>query len=158
MLIYLAVAIDKNTAKPLPVGKLIIDRSIQIGGKIMIYLPAQAFSISKTDDSEKKLISINKYALSSADAVVVSYSPGVESWGLPMEMLYAKEHNIPIYLVSDQSIEEARYDNFPIYLRDLLSAEWCFDISRVNDLVDMLVADYVTRKGNNEKTVMEKDS
>ena len=147
MLIYLAVAIDKNPAvKTLPTGDHLVESGKKLGSKLVIYMPSRAFGITEPDESGKALIAINKYALSRADAVVAFYSPGVESWGLPMELAYANEHNIPIYLVSNQSMEGAKYEQFPIYLKDLLPVEACFDIAEMDKMVNTMYSNFKGEK------------
>jgi hypothetical protein len=57
------------------------------------------------------------------------------------------------------SLDGAKYDEFPIYLRDLINRTDCWDISEVSRMVDTLIKNNLAIKGdNNEKTALEKDS
>lgn len=145
MFIYLAIAIDRNTSKAdaLP-GILSFLRTEKDG--TVVYLPSKAFSVSGHGNSEKQLVSVNKYALSKADALLVYYVPGVESWGVPIEMAYAKDHDIPIYLYSEES---EGYEGFPIYLKDLVDREHCYKS------MEALFSDMI---GDVDETVVEKQS
>lgn len=122
MLAYLAVAIDKNSAKD-EIPEVLDSIRKLMEGELIIYSPSKAFTVIGHGSGEKALISINKYALSQADVVIAFYTPGVESWGMPIELAYAQEHNKPIYLLQSGQID---YDSFPIYLKDIVDRDHCF--------------------------------
>lgn len=127
MFIYLASAIDRNKKDD---TKAVEDAIKDSGQQIVLFRPAKAFLVVDIGESEKNLISVNEHALFISDVVIAVYSPGVESWGMPYELFYAQMHNIPVYLVSDET-----YNLFPIYLRYLVRRENCFTFNTLDKML-----------------------
>jgi hypothetical protein len=109
MLIYLAGAIDKHAFPQDGFDELVKalisahTSRLDIDGAVQIFAPALGWSIGgrHTKETAETLISANMAIVRNADALVVRYDRGMETWGTPMEVQLA-HHNedVPIYVWS----------------------------------------------------------
>ncbi len=118
-MIYFAHAIDrsKNTGKRVAtvIGAL---RQFGYGGAI--YVPSSAFNILPTTtgpDDVLSLVNTNMAALLNSDIMVIDYVPDIESWGMPQEVVFCKDNDIPMIMVIPPTM---RYVDLSIYLRSNL--------------------------------------
>ena len=117
MMLYLATPIDRSKeAAPRKVAYDIIDGLRRAHFLGIIFSPVLAFMINDpeiaTQNDMESLIHINTEALLRSDFMLLDYSRGVETWGLPQEVLMAHEHKIPIFIHTSE-----RYQELPFYLR-----------------------------------------
>lgn len=122
MLIYLAGAIDKHAFPPDgfdELGKALVrahSNRPDIDGAVQIFAPARGWVVGgrNTAETALTLIDINMSIVQKADALVVRYDSGMETWGTPMEVQLAyHNHNTPVYVWS--IVENADGDR-PEYL------------------------------------------
>jgi hypothetical protein len=123
MLIYLAQAIDKSPqfAEDERHNELYHQmlKDWPGGASLVIFRPAGAFRAIPgrvTQDEGRRVEEINTKALKEADAMVILYEPGVESWGVPMELLAFRNTGRPAFLLIEG--HGTRYEDLPIYLRN----------------------------------------
>ena len=120
MFIYLAVAIDKNLPTTANREELIsaISKGWPKGASLVIYSPADAFTALQarvTESEAVRIEQVNERALEVADSMVILYQPGVESWGVPIELDQFRRWDRPAFLLLDTHGHV--YQALPLYLR-----------------------------------------
>jgi hypothetical protein len=109
MNLYVAYAIDSSSEKTRSaaeslVADLLREMPSWEGLNLAVYLPGKAFSVKLGEPPAGLqrvgdwIVQVNQTALERADALLVLYSPGVESWGTPQEMLLAMQQDKPIFV------------------------------------------------------------
>ncbi len=131
MLIYISEPIDR-----------MVDHSIawwkwEWASQYVLYLPRTAFSVAERIScrTASRIARINMLALENCNAVVMRYCPGVESWGVPMELSAATKMNIPVFVYIGSGIEVSR---LPIYLRAMVPDERCGSLPEISSMLEKL--------------------
>lgn len=121
MLIYLAQAIDKNPTDGLTRRSRIIREIAEEwprgdASSLIFFSPADAFRSKGevTNHEAQQIEKINSLALLSSDVMVILYTPGVESWGVPMELAAFRAAGRPAFLLAN--ITDGYY-GLPLYIR-----------------------------------------
>lgn len=119
MRLYLSTPIDRNQ-HDLEDGNSLALKVIEtwITDKpLALFSPVGAFSGAGPDSFKESeynwIVEVNEKALHTCDAVIVWYRPGIESWGVPQEVLMAKLWIKPVFVLA----EHHRFDELPIYLK-----------------------------------------
>jgi hypothetical protein len=130
MNVYFSVPIDRN-----PGSDELADK-FSFPDNTVVYNPRGAFSTNGTTDSNNVgfIVNINSKALLLSDVVVVMYLPGVESWGVPMELNMAHDHGIRTVVVYNSY--GAEYAKLPIYLKSCVKVE---DFVFIDDFIDKML-------------------
>jgi nucleoside 2-deoxyribosyltransferase len=131
--IYLAGAIDRAKEDPLKWTEEVSEALLSAWKgvyttdktfKLIIFSPAKAFQVQGSVDTKnaKKLVEINMAALDRADVVVMRYAPGVETWGTPMEALWANHKRIPVFVWATETITSEVFTKAELMLPPYLTA------------------------------------
>lgn len=96
----------------------------------VLYQPAHAFFLFGAGfplhrRDSKRLIDLNEAALKCADAMVLKYVVGLETWGTPAEVRLATRRKLPIYLHT-QYHEGLERVGKSVYLSHAVPADRCF--------------------------------
>lgn len=96
--IYLAYPIDLVSNEEL---RTVLNQARMLlrGAGFMVYDPGQAMSVHAAAEPSPVINRINRAALAQVDALVAIY-PELPSIGVPMEMEWAREHQLPVLVVS----------------------------------------------------------
>lgn len=140
-MIYLISAIDKARKGDISQHKGWIMHLKSLGLKGPAYIPSMAFAgvdLAEMDEEESRILAaINRDALYGCKAALVSYEPGVESWGVPQEVMLAAQSSIPM-VVKVRDLKTL--DNLPVYLRAWVPIDNFVTldedvVSRLNDII-----------------------
>ena len=121
MFIYLAVAIDKNRPIKSKREKLLAEifkRWPSGDASLVVFSPADAFTTLRSRITESEAVRIeqvNERALEVADIMVILYQPGIESWGVPIELDQFHRWDRPAFLFLDDT--GPLYQSLSLYLR-----------------------------------------
>jgi hypothetical protein len=136
MNIYLSIPIDKNTEATEQYDRVsvaLLNCWDFANEPLVIFRPGSAYVVTfhaLSQEAMDYLTDINTYALRHSDAMIVVHKP-IESWGVPQEVLLAKNEEIPIFVLSSTA-----YDALPIYLRARVNRQNVF--SSIGDLAKAL--------------------
>ena len=140
MLIYLAQTIDRSKDSPQVTACNIIKEFRALGFKGTFFASSLAFSTPElmyvVQQDIEHITDINFHALSMSDALLLNYTPGMESWGCPQEVYVANLSKIPIFILTP---EGTRYQEMPLYLRGLTNST-CVNSNLSNLLTRILTA------------------
>jgi hypothetical protein len=152
MIVYVAAAIDRKGASESPywfVRKTLADDTNY--RDMLMFMPGDAFAVSRggypTDTDVEYLVTINEIALHGSDGMLVCYQPGIESWGVPQELLLASRWEKPIWVWSSVA-----YEHLPLYLRHRVPKGKVF-----GTLVAALDSINGYHRKNSDATAMEED-
>lgn len=87
-----------------------------------------------TNQDAVNVVKINQEALFAADLVVIFRIPGVESWGVPIELQFAKEESKKIIVTCFDEVY-LPYQSLPVYLRYNLDPKQYMPLSRLCEIL-----------------------
>lgn len=128
MRLYLATPVDRN-AKALKEGTDLATRLAAAWPemeKVVMFSPVGAFSTIYQGLSEQNeyswIVEINEMAAFTSDAMIVWYRRGVESWGVPQEVLLSAQWHKAIFVLS----EDQDHGELPLYLKSRVAPDHVF--------------------------------
>lgn len=113
-----------------------------------IFLPTTAYMFTGRPDP-KFIVQVNIAAMVAADAILINYVPGIESWGMPMEMLLLSSLQPlkPIAVVVGLS-RGGTDSGMPVYLSWVLERLQANILYDTDDAVDWLAVQVEKQRGN----------
>lgn len=140
MLVYLSYPIDRSTPESLS-NAADLKAHFMNSDKLadwLLFDPRQMLGVHQGALSKKtcgQIVEVNQGALFLAEIVVVIYTPGVESWGTPMELYATSLRQIPI-LVYSPSVS---HETLPPYLKHFVEEKYTFQSpqSLINELQEL---------------------
>lgn len=125
MFIYLCMPIDKNADYEANTKEMVNLILRDLPENAVVYIPGFAFQGKPlANPTMQSLIAVNYAAMDEADVILLAYKPGVESWGVPQELLYAYENDKLIFVI-DQDYRDGvyRWSELPVYMKAFLTPD-----------------------------------
>ena len=133
MLVFLSGPMDRVVSAHTWVDELERVFSISnplVSGGVQFFSPQRAFMRFGTIPGEfaMRIREINEAAVRSCSAMVLHYTPGVETWGCPMELMLADQLHKPIMVwvpPTEPGSWVLKREDLPIYLQSCMDGPLC---------------------------------
>lgn len=116
MIAYVAQPIDRSKGDPVEAAMEFVEEMRAAGFTGVTFVPSAVWRVldpgAATAKDVEYLMAVNTQALEWAEFMVLKYTPGSESWGVPQEVMMAKGKDVPVLVVSS-----VKYQDLPFYLR-----------------------------------------